>query len=135
MPLALTCPADRNIVDLYTTNSASNGNKQLANPVALLTADELSFAGSGNKVASRGSAYHYSSYLRSGSPFWTLSPEGRYYYGYALGLAMAVGGYINDTTVTINNPFGVRPAISLSPGATANSGSGTAVDPWVITAP
>ena len=127
----LNCP--RNVVDLYTTSSASDGNKQLSKPVALLTADEVQFAGSGRSTASQGSAYHHNSYLRSGSNFWLLSPGSRSSSGYANGFYLiSIGDLYNNY---VNYTFGVRPAISLISGTTATSGSGTATDPWVVTAP
>ena len=126
----LNCP--RSIVDLYTTSSAPNGNKQLFAPVALLTIDEFSFAGSGMR-ASYGSPYHANSYLRSGSAFWSLSPLSRSSDGSARGFHLLASGYPSSSPV--NNTYGVRPAISLKSGTATSSGSGTAADPWVVTAP
>ena len=123
----LTCP--RSTVDLYTTSSASNGNKQLSKPVALLTADEMSFAGSGHGT-SLGSGYNSNSYLRSGSYFWLLSPNYRNSGGYAYGFGLGSNGYPGEGYVGGTN--GVRPAISLTSGTTPASGSGTATDPWVV---
>ena len=125
----LTCP--RSTVDLYTTSSASNGNKQLSKPVALLTADEMSFAGSGSSVASNGSGYSANSYLRSGSVFWLLSPNYRASNGFANEFYLSSGGNLNGYSV--NSTYGVRPVISLVSGTTISSGSGTATDPWVVT--
>ena len=127
----LTCP--RSTVDLYTTSSASNGNKQLSKPVALLTADEMSFAGSGSPTASNGSGYNPNSYLHSGSRFWLLSPGYRYSSGAAYGFYLYLNGYLYNASV--GNAYGVRPAISLTSGTTIASSSGTATDPWVIEAP
>ena len=138
--LSLTCPASRNTVDLYTTASASGGNKQLAKPVALLTADEAALAGSGYNSTTGGTAastfssnYSYSSYLRSGSDFWLLSPGYRYSGGYAAGFTLYSGGYLYSYSV--GGPSSVRPAISLKEGTEVSSGSGTATDPWVIEEP
>ena len=135
--LSLTCPASRNTVDLYTTASASGGNKQLAKPVALLTADEAALAGSGYNSTTGGTAastfssnYSYSSYLRSGSYFWLLSPYRRSSNGYAYGFDLSSDGYLSDRIV--NGSYAVRPAISLKEGTEVSSGSGTATDPWVI---
>ena len=126
----LTCP--RATVDLYTTSSASNGNKQLSKPVALLTADEMSFAGSGYGTL-QGSGYNSNSYLRSGSNFWLLSPYYRYSSGNAGGFFLGSVGSLDANYVS--TAFGVRPAISLKSGTTIESGSGTATDPWVIEEP
>ena len=139
--LSLTCPASRNTVDLYTTASASNGNKQLAKPVALLTADEAALAGSGYNSTTGGTAastfssnYSYSSYLRSGSVFWLLSPYSRSSGGNAFGSVLAPGGYLYGYN-GVSYTAGVRPAISLKEGTEVSSGSGTATDPWVIEEP
>ena len=125
---SLTCP--RGTVDLYTTNSASDGNKQLANPVALLTADEASLAGSGRPNASQGSARNTLSYLRSGSNFWLLAPYHRYTNGNAVEFFLVTTGFVNYFIVS--NSFGVRPVISLTPGTSITGGTGTATDPWTV---
>ena len=122
----LGCP--RNNADLYTTSSASNGNKQLGKPAALITADESAFAGSGN--ASSTTPYHANSYLRSGSNFWLLSPSYRDLYGVAYGFALYSNGRLR--TNDVYNTIGARPSISLTSGTTATSGTGTAADPWIV---
>ena len=132
---SLTCAkysnVDRSTVDLYRYVSGSTGvSNQLKYPVALLTADEVSFAGSGRSTATQGSSYHANSYLRSGSGFWLLSPSYRYSYGNAYGFGLGSGGYLNNNYV--NYTDGVRPAISLVSGTTPTGGTGTATDPWVI---
>lgn len=130
----LNCP--RGIVDLYSTTTASGGNGQLSKPVALLTADEASFAGSGSSAASLGSSYHANSFLRSGSYFWLLSPNRRDSYGYAYEFILQPDGTLSSYGVDgADISLGVRPAISLTPGTTVSSGSGTATDPWVVEAP
>ena len=100
-------------------------------PVALLTADEVSlaFIGWDNSF----SAYNANSYLRSGSHFWLLSPNYRYSGGYAYGFYLHSNGNLFNGIV--GNANGVRPAISLTSGTAIASGSGTATDPWVVTAP
>ena len=142
-PPSLTCgnkftQIDRSTVDLYRyngTNGAAGSTtaNYLKYPAALLTADEVSFAGSGSSKASQGSAYHANSYLRSGSYFWLLSPYARASNGYAYGFALFSNGILINYFVS--NSYGVRPAISLASGTSASSGSGTAADPWVVTAP
>ena len=128
---SLGCP--RATVDLYTTSSASAGNKQLSKPVALLTTDEASFAGSGSNTATNGSTYHANSFLRTGSNFHLMSPGYRNTNGRMYGSYLVSNGYINNGLVSAS--YFVRPVISLKEGITPDGGSGTAVDPWVITAP
>ena len=128
---SLTCP--RGQVDLYSTTTASGGNGQLAQPVALLTADEMSFAGSGSSTAANGSTYHAKSFLRSGSFFWLLSPSYRNTSGSANEILLYTNGALNNNLVNVT--FGVRPVISLTSGTTITGGSGTATDPWTVAAP
>ena len=127
---SLTCP--RSTVDLYRYVSGSTGvSNELKYPVALLTADEASFAGSGSSTASNGSGYNANSYLRSGSLFWLLSPYYRGSNGSARGFGLSSDGRLD--LYYVDNTFGVRPAISLVSGTTISGGSGIATDPWVVT--
>ena len=133
---SLTCAkysnVDRSTVDLYRYVANSTGvSNQLKYPAALLTDDEVSFAGSGSYIASNGSGYNANSYLRSGPNFWLLSPYSRDSYGRAIGFLLGSGGSLGDTYVY--NTYGVRPAISLVSGTTISGGSGIATDPWVVT--
>ena len=125
----LGCP--RSNADLYTTSSASNGNKQLAKPAALITADEAAFAGSGYTNST--TPYHANSYLRSGSLFWLLSPFDRHSSGFANGFYLVGSGNLYNSIAS--GKFGVRPAISLKTGTEIAGGTGIATDPWVVTAP
>ena len=126
---SLTCP--RSTVDLYRYVSGSTGvSNQLKYPAALLTADEVSFAGSGRSIASQGSASHANSFLRSGSGFWLLSPYSRYSGGGAYGFRLSPDGRLAYDFVSYT--YGVRPSISLTSGTTTVSGTGTATDPWVV---
>ena len=127
---------DRSIVDLYRyngTNGAAGSTtaNYLKYPAALLTADEAALAGSG--FSSSTTPYHSNSFLRSGSFFWLLSPSDRSSLGYAAEFSLSSNGilYINS----VNGAIGVRPAISLTSGTTAASGSGTATDPWIVNPP
>jgi hypothetical protein len=61
---SLTCPEK---LDSFTVSS-SKGNGSLIYPVGLLTADEYTLAGSGNK------GYSTTSYLHTGPYQWSLSP-------------------------------------------------------------
>lgn len=124
----------RGTVDLYRYAANSTGvSNELKYPVALLTADEASFAGSGSSTASHGSAYDVNSFLRSGSNIWLLSPSYRVSSGETRAIRLVAGGSITSTLVSTSG--GVRPVISLISGTTAASGSGTATDPWVVAAP
>ena len=131
---SLTCPSTRGVVDLYTTASAAVGNHQLSYPIALLTVDEASFAGSGSTTAANGSTYHVNSFLSAGGGYWTMSPYGRGTNGNAWMFTVASTGRLGYDNVGVTT-YGIRPVVSLKPGVSPESGSGTAVDPWVFTAP
>lgn len=126
--LSLTCP--RGTADLYTTSGASNDNKQLGKPVALITADEASFGGSGSG-SGNGSKYGANSYLFSGSDFWTLSPgqkdSGT---GRTKEFKLGTGGNISPDLVSYG--LGYRPTISLMHHIQVTGGNGTATSPWTI---
>ncbi len=78
--------------DLYTTSSSSKGNKKLANPIGLITADEVVMGGlpwSGSTT---------SNYLYTGQSYWTMSPSYVYsYYPFVFVFLVAssgnLGGY------------------------------------------
>ena len=126
----LACP--RSTVDLYRYVADSTGvGNELKYPAALLTADEASFAGSGRS----GSSFNAKSYLISGRNFWLLSPGMRKVITSEFTLLFS--GQLSYDRVDDRNgsSYGVRPAISLKPGTTVASGSGTAIDPWVVPAP
>ena len=128
----LTLGCARSTVDLYTTSAATNGNKQLSHPVALLTVDETALAGSGGNgrtsPATQSSSLSYSSYLRSGDGFWLLSPDDRVSSGYVYGFSL-IGNLFGNY---VSCAYGVRPSISLNHETTVKSGTGTATDPWLI---
>ncbi|MDO4526615.1 MAG: hypothetical protein Q4B87_00795 [Candidatus Saccharibacteria bacterium] len=108
-------------------NDLLNGTTGKSYPVALITADEAALAGNG---CSGKEAYSKTSYLTSGSVFWSLSPGYRYSSGDVYVFGVRSGGNLN-----LNYAFGAisaRPVVSLTPGTTIKSGSGTAADPWVV---
>ena len=131
----LACP--RGSVDIYRYENYSNKeNSGLENklkyPVAILTADESVFSGSG-RGSSTLSACSTNAYLNSGVTFWLLSPYAAYQNSVASGFAID-GGCISSSW-TVTNSYGVRPVVSLVYTATTISGSGTATDPWIIPPP
>ena len=124
--LAPTLGCGRSVVDLYTTSDAQNGNGQLKEPVALLTVDELRFAGGINANASS-----YDIFLRSGNNYRLLSPYTRFQSG---NMEVYSGGANGTIDYSLPSSLaGVRPVISLIPGIIPADGDGTAADPWVVT--
>ena len=119
--------------DKFTADS-STGNGKLTYPIALMTADEVSFAG-GLYINDAPTWYYYNSAKGSstGSNWWWLLSPYRWYGGYA-GVFYVFGsshpGYLNGGDV--NNTSGVRPAISLKSCIKYSTGDGTSESPYEI---
>ncbi len=116
---SVSCP---NVNDSFTVSS-ENGNGALDYPVALLTADELTLAGHGNKGYSR------NAYLYTGQYYWSLSPY-NFYSNHANGFYMYSLGSLYDYSVF--GTFGVRPSVSLAPGIMISGGDGTSENPYQL---
>ena len=117
---SLKCTNDN---DKFTVSSA-NGNGALIYPIALLTADEIVYAGAVWNQSN-------SSYYLYNNTWWlSMSPD--YFYGnYARVFCVRSTGSLLDYNYD-ENSYGVRPSISLKAGTTAISGDGTATNPYVI---
>jgi hypothetical protein len=105
------------------TVSSDNGNGDLTYPIALLTEDEIAYAGG---VLWAG---NYTYYLHTGSWWWTLSP---YSFDGSVAREWLVGYNGHCGTGYVNDGGGVRPAISLKPGTTYSSGNGSTSSPYVV---
>lgn len=115
----VTCSTKR---DSFTVDS-SNGNGKLTYPIGLLTADEVTLAGNGNKY------YSTTSYLYSGENYYTMSPCGfNNTSAYAINLYPAGNIYSHKTSYN----GGIRPSISLKAGIDYVSGTGTKTDPYIV---
>ena len=119
--------------DKFTADS-STGNGKLKYPIALMTADEVSFAG-GLMWKNAPTWYYYNSANGSSTGdtwWWLLSPD--YWYGGIAGVFIVRGssdpGYLNYNDV--HNAYGVRPAISLKSCIKYSTGNGSASDPYTI---
>ena len=117
--------------DLYTVDASSKGNHALTYPVGLISADEVTYAGS---VWSN-NTYNSEFYLYTNQVYWTLSPD-RYQgdtsltsYG-ASNFTVSMDGRIY--TAWVNNTYGVRPVINLSSNVTIISGDSTSSNPYII---
>ena len=111
-----------NSSDLYTTSNSNKGNKALTNPIGLINMNEVWSAGGYQAV-------NKNYYLYTGNLYWTMSPGA--FDGYATTMfdVDSVGrldGYSVEVT------YGVRPVINLKANTLINSGTGTALDPFVI---
>ena len=119
--------------DKFTVDSTV-GNGKLTYPIALMTADEVSFAGGlYNKKAPTWYYYNSANGSSTGSTWWWLLSPSRWigsvaYVFYVLGSSnpgnLSVN-YVGDTG-------GVRPAISLKSCIKYSTGNGSASDPYTI---
>lgn len=133
----LSCP--RGVVDTYTTtttidgvSSTNGGNGQLDKPVALISLDEAAFNGAGGNSTS----FNSKAFLVSGSNITTLSPQRREKKSGSMTTFMGIiSGSSSGGGGGARNSYNIRPVVSLQHETYTASGSGTAVDPWVIDAP
>ena len=111
-----------NTKDLFTHTSSNKGNKVLAYPIGLITADEVSFAGGVYQVE------NLNFYLKTGKSFHTMSPwvfnntAGRFY--------VSTDGKLGNGGVNTTS-YDVRPVININPYVTLK-GSGTTTSPYEI---
>jgi len=122
------CPNAAN--DLFTTSSSTKGNKALTNPIGLITADEVAYAG-GKYGASNSSYYLYTSY--TSDRYWTMTPQ---FFTYEFNEAyMWYGdsdGILNTDVGWVHVDFGVRPVINLKSNVEIVDGNGFVNSPYVI---
>ena len=119
-----TCPEPER--DLYTTASASIGNKALTYPVGLITYDEMSFAGMDYNHANK------LSWIFSDQAFWMMTPSN---YNSSSGQSnvwhVLANGFLGPW-FGVHAYNGIRPVINLKSDVEIVSGVGTANDPFVI---
>ncbi len=119
--------------DKFTVDSTV-GNGKLTYPIALMTADEVSFAG-GLYGTNAPTWYYYNSANGSstGSNWWWLLSPLRWSGGYARVFYVSGSsspGYLLNYYVNYTN--GVRPVISLKSCIKYSTGNGSASDPYTI---
>ena len=119
--------------DKFTVDT-STGNGKLTYPIALMTADEVSFAG-GLYLTSAPTWYYYNSANKSSTgstDWWLLSPsgwDGSFARVFGVGGSSGPGG-LGDGYVY--GAYGVRPVISLKSCIKYSTGNGSASDPYTI---
>ena len=119
--------------DKFTVDT-STGNGKLTYPIALMTADEVSFAGGlyGNNAQTW---YYYNSANGSSTGltwWWLLSPgnwDGSYAYVFRVYGSSNPGYLLNNN---VNSANGVRPAVSLKSCVKTSGGDGSASTPYTI---
>ena len=119
--------------DKFTVDSTV-GNGKLTYPIALMTADEVSFAG-GLYLTSAPTWYYYNSANKSSTgstDWWLLSPID--WNGSGAIVFFVYGssnpGFLNFNYVNLT--YGVRPVISLKSCIKYSTGNGSASDPYTI---
>ena len=119
--------------DKFTVDT-STGNGKLTYPIALMTADEVSFAG-GLWTRSAPTWYYYNSANGSSTGstwWWLLSPDvwsGSAAYVLYVAGSTSPGGLSNNL---VNDTSGVRPAVSLKSCVKYSTGNGSASEPYTI---
>ena len=119
--------------DKFTADS-STGNGKLTYPIALMTADEVSFAG-GLYGTNAPTWYYYNSANGSSTGltwWWLLSPgnwDGSDAYVFRVYGSSNPGYLLNNN---VNSANGVRPAVSLKSCVKTSGGDGSASAPYTI---
>ena len=123
--------------DKFTVDT-STGNGKLTYPIALMTADEVSFAG-GLWTTNAPTWYYYNSAgesITGSTLWWTLSPT--WYMGGNSSVWKVYGSSNSGKNpgsldiIIVGNPLGVRPAISLKSCIKYSTGNGTSETPYEI---
>ena len=112
------------LVNSKIPSLACTSSDIIREPVGLITADEVAFAG--GVVGQSNSSY----YLYNNKYYWTMSPSNADYRGWAYVFRMNSDGYLYGSDVYLT-PHGVRPVINLKAN-TKFQGSGTTSDPYVV---
>ena len=119
----------------YTDKTSSNGNKLLNYPIALITADEITFAG--GSFGKNGNVWFNlnsnNETLLDNSSWWTMSPGA---WNSAVGYVMAIDND-DDWYGRLHEPNckeqkGIRPVTSLKSCVKWGSGDGSAGSPYTI---
>ncbi len=120
---SLVCPTD---ADLFSASGAKNGNKKLAQPIGLITADEVALAG--GLYNTKNERY----FLYTGQIFWTMSPFDFYTWrAHASVFDIREAGEFHTGHVPWTAP-GLRAVINLKKEVLLNDGNGTMDDPYTV---
>ena len=116
------CP---NASDKYTVD-ATKGNGKLSKPIALLSADEVAYAGIGYDL----SYANKSCYLYTNGKYWTMSPN--WWWGSpAMGILINSSGYLERADIVTTTSL--LPVISISMNSlVADNTTGTYNNPYII---
>ena len=120
------------VADKFSASTTGGGNGQLKYPIALMTADEVSFAGGvfETYLTSPYAWYYTNSQgesIAGGYWWWSLSPA---VWSESNARTLQVGTDLYDANIRYTS--GVRPTISLDSCIGIKSGDGTPANPYVI---
>ena len=119
--------------DKFTVDT-STGNGKLTYPIALMTADEVAFAG-GVDATNAETWYYYNSVNKSSTGstwWWLLSPH---FWDDRDAFVFGVDGSSSPgrlSSYRVGSTYGVRPAISLKSCVKTSGGNGSANEPYTI---
>ena len=111
--------------DLFTTSTASIGNKAATYPIGLVTVDELMYAGFVDGYMNRLTYLYQNGYYWSMSPFFFYSGSSS-----AHEFVQHASGFAYGNFVTVGR--GLRPVINLQSDVTISGGVGTSDNPYVV---
>ncbi len=121
--------------DMFSASDKYEGNGLLTEPIALMTADEIVYAG-GLWYTNSLSYYYYNSNNNSAvgeNQWWTMSPccfsNGLPHIFLACGDYNKIGGGLSNDYVS-NSKYAVRPVLSLKSCVTL-TGTGSPTDPYI----
>ena len=133
------------IADKFSVSTMGGGNGKLTYPIALMTGDEVVYAGGDLETYSTSPyAWYYTNSLGNNitgsNPWWSLSPGGWANMGFGNQEANLLninydsiggGGALPDFSADVNYYY-VRPVISLKSCVKYSSGDGTPENPYTI---
>lgn len=97
-------------------------NNKLLHPIATITADEITYAGTANYMS------NINYYLNKNTSFWTMSPNHWNTSG-IVSAKIVSRNIVDNSHVTVYS--GVRPVINLVQTTTV-TGEGTSTSPWLV---
>ena len=128
------------VADKFSVSTTNGGNGKLTYPIALMTVDELAFAGGlfYSNLSSPYAWYYSNSTGNSNTKtsWWTMSPRfssgvNRVFVIESPGSGYNVYGKIADTNIYY--PNAIRPVLSLKSCAKYSSGDGSSSNPYTVT--
>ena len=124
------------IEDKFSASTEGGGNGQLSYPIAMMTADEIAFAG--GKISSEGRLQWYyqnsaGKTVTSSNSWWLLTPYS--YQDYTMRIFNVTGerglsGFLGPDEAS--RSYYVRPALSLKACVKYSSGNGTPTSPYEV---